>query len=304
MVGSKDLEPSSAPFFPNVFFHNQFCAKPEFPPQSTNLSGRVAIITGANTGLGFEAAHQLLSLKLSHLILAVRSTDKGEEAASELRERHAGAIVKVWQLDMSSYDSIRAFTQRAQEDLSRLDIVILNAGVRKSSFETVRSTGHEETIQINYLSTALLTILLLPILKRKSPEGRPGRLTIAGAALALAAKFPNKNEDPLLPSFDDPDSFDPVDRYNTSKVLAHMFMWKLADYISAEDVVVNVVDPGFVKGTDLSRETKGGQKIGAAVFGALAGRNKRDGASTYLDAVLNKGKESHGCFLLGWRIHP
>lgn len=67
--------------------------------------------------------------------------------------------------------------------------------MRKLTFETVRGISYEGVIQVNYLSTALLTILLLPILKAKSPAGSPSRLTIAGAALALAAKFPNKNED-------------------------------------------------------------------------------------------------------------
>ncbi|RYP42811.1 hypothetical protein DL770_011625 [Monosporascus sp. CRB-9-2] len=304
MVGSKDLEPSNAPFFPNVFLHNQFRAKPQIPPPTTNLSNMVAIVTGGNAGLGFEASRQLLSFKLSHLILAVRSPEKGEAAASELRTQHRRANIEVWQLDMSSYDSIQAFARRVQDELSRLDIVILNAGVRKLAFNTVHSTGHEETIQVNYLSTALLTILLLPILKSKSPAGDPGRLTIAGAALSLAAKFPNKNEDPLLPSFDDASTFAGIDRYNTSKLLVQMFLWKLVDYVSADDVVVNVADPGFVKGTDLTRDAKGGAKVGAAVFGAIAGRNKRDGASTYIDAVVNKGRESHGCFLMSWQIRP
>ncbi|RYP29728.1 hypothetical protein DL767_006603 [Monosporascus sp. MG133] len=304
MVGSKDLEPSKAPFFPNVFFHNQFRAKPQLLPPTTDLSNMVAIVTGGNTGLGFEASRQLLSFKLTHLILAVRSPEKGEAAASELRTQHRGANIEVWQLDMSSYDSIQAFARRVQDKLSRLDIVILNAGVRKLAFGTVRGTGHEETIQVNYLSTALLTILLLPILKSKSPAGGPGRLTIAGAALSLAAKFPNKNKDPLLPSFDDAKTFAGIDRYNTSKLLVQMFLWKLVDYVSADDVVVNVADPGFVKGTDLTRNAKGGAKVGVAVFGAVAGRNKRDGASTYLDAVVNKGRESHGCFLMSWQIRP
>ncbi|KAF6233983.1 hypothetical protein HO173_007813 [Letharia columbiana] len=304
MVGSKDLQPSNARFFPNVFFHNQFRAKPEWPSQTTNLSDKVAIITGGNAGLGLEAASQLLSFKLSHLILAVRSTKKGEAAAKQLLSQYPKAKIEIWPLDMSSMDSIRAFARRVDTDLSRLDMVVLNAGVRKLSFDTVRSTGHEETIQINYLSTVLLTILLLPSLKSKSPPGTAGRLTIVNAALALAAKFPNRNEVPLLPSFDDPKYFDPIDRYNSSKVLAHMFLWKLVDYVSANDVIVNLPDPGFVKGTDLTRDARGGQKVAAALFGAITGRTKKDGASTYLDALVNKGSESHGCFIMSWQIHP
>ncbi|RYP18832.1 hypothetical protein DL765_003712 [Monosporascus sp. GIB2] len=283
MVGSKDLEPSNAPF-----------------PNTTDLSSKVAIITGGNTGLDLEASRQLLSFNLSHLIVPVRSPEKGEAAASELRAQNQRANIEVWQLDLSSYESVQAFARRGQDELSRLDIVILNTGVRKFSLETVRSTRHEETIQINYLLTALLTIPLLPILKSKSPKGSPGRLTISGAALALAAKFPNKDEESLLPSFDNPPTFDPVDRYNTSKLLVHMFLWKLVDYVSADDAIVNVADPGFVKGTDVSREAKVGHKVGPAVFGAIAGRNKKDGASTYLDAALNKGKDSNGYFLMGY----
>lgn len=304
MVGSKDLEPSTAPFFPKVFFHNQFRAKPVWPSPSTDLSKKVAIITGGNAGLGLEAGSQLLALKLSHLILAVRSAQKGEAAAKQLQSRYPNAKIEVWSLDMSSNDSIQAFARRVETDLTRLDMVILNAGLRKLVFDTNRTTPHEETIQINYLATALLTILLLPSLKSKSPPGTAGRLTIANAALSLAAKFPNKNEVPLLPSFDDPKYFDAIDRYNSSKVLSHMFLWKLVDYVSADDVIINLPDPGFVKGTDLTRDAKGGQKVAAALFGAITGRTKDVGASTYLDALLNKGPESHGCFLMSWQIHP
>lgn len=304
MAGSKDLQPSTAKFFPNVFFYNQFRAKPEWPSQSTNLSDKVAIITGGNAGLGLEAANQLLSFKLSRLILAVRSSKKGEAAAQQLLSQYPKARVDVWSLDMSSYDSIQAFARRVETDLTRLDMVVLNAGVRKLSFSTDPTTGHEETIQINYLSTVLLSILLLPSLKSKSPSGIAGRLTIVNAALSLAAKFPNRDEVPLLKSFDDPKYFDAIDRYNSSKVLSHMFLWKLVDYVSADDVIINLPDPGFVKGTDLTRDAKGGQKVAAALFGAITGRTKRDGASTYLDALLNKGKESHGCFIMSWQIHP
>ena len=304
MAGSKDLEPSTVRFFPNVFFHNQFRAKPKWPSPNTNLSDKVIIITGGNAGLGLEAASQLLSFNLLHLILAVRSTKKGEAAAKQLQSQQPKAKIEVWPLDMSSLDSIQVFARRVESDLSRLDMVILNAGVRKLTFETVPRTGHEESIQVNYLSTVLLAILLLPILKSKSPPGTAGRLTISNAALSLAAKFPNRDEVPLLPSFDTPKYFDAIDRYNSSKVLAHIFLWKLVDYVSADDVIVNLTDPGFVKGTDLTRDARGGQKVAAALFGALTGRTKKDGASTYLDALLNHGEDSHGCFIMSWQIHP
>lgn len=154
MAPSKELAPNTAPYFPKIFIETQFRSK-ESPIPDVDLSDRVTIITGANTGLGLEAAKQILAMRLSHLIIAVRSAAKGEAAAEFLRKEYTTAHVTVWLLDMSSYDSIQSFVQRAQEQLIRLDIVILNAGIMKLKFDVNPSTGHEEMVQINYLSTML-----------------------------------------------------------------------------------------------------------------------------------------------------
>lgn len=303
MTGSKDLPPSTAAY-PSIFFNNQFRASPQWPAPGTSLSGKTAIVTGGNTGLGYEAARQLLGLNLSRLILAVRSLNKGEAAASKLRLEHPKAHVDVWHLDMASYESIQAFAKRVEADAARVDIVILNAGVIGHSYSKVESTGHEETMQVNYLSTVLLTILLLPILKAERGTGEPSHLSIINAALSLAASFPNRDKDPLLASFDDQATYHPQGQYMSTKVLAHMFVWKLVDYVSADDVIVNLADPAWCKGTELHRELKGAAGVGIKVFGALTGRTLKVGASCYVDAVVNKGKESHGCFLMSWKPHP
>ena len=302
MALSKDMQPLSSSFFPNIFFKNQFRTKPTWPPKETDLTGKVAIVTGANQGLGLEASDQLLSFRLSRLIIAVRSVAKGEAAADDLRAKYPKATIDVFQLDKSSYDSIQGFVAQV-EQLERLDIVILNAGVRKMKLELVPSTGHEETIQINYISTALLCILLLPILKRKSAEG-PGRISIVSSGLAFQAQFRNRMASPLLASFDDASNFDALDRYNTSKLLGMMFLYKLVDYVSADDVVVNVVDPGFVKGTSLTRDLSFLQSAIMTPWKHIAARSLNIGASTYIDAAVVKGKESHGCYIMSWNISP
>ncbi|KAI1149270.1 NAD(P)-binding protein [Nemania diffusa] len=303
MATSKEMAPSTVPFFPNQFFRNQFRTKPVYPPKGTNLSEKVAIITGANTGIGLEAAVQLLALGLGTLILAVRSKAKGDAAAGPLRRQYPKSRIEVWILDMASYDSIQEFARLVESKLTRLDIVILNAGLSRLKYGTVPSTGHEETVQVNYISTVLLAVLLLPSLKAKA-VGRPGHLSIVSAALTLVAKFPNRTAMPILPSFDNEKSFDPNESYCSSKLLMHFFYWKLVEYVSSNDVIVNLADPGFVKGTALSRDASGGVKVGFAIFAALTGRNKQHGASTLVDAVVNKGKESHGGFLMSWQVHP
>lgn len=307
MVGSKDLTPSTTPFFPNTYFHNQFIAKPTWPPESTDLSGQTAIITGSNVGLGYEASLQLLGLKLTNLILAVRSVDRGDKAASEMRRLYPKANIEVWVLDLCSYDSVQAFANKVSTQLQRIDIVILNAGLARLEFTKVESTGHEEAFQVNYLSTILLAILLLPILKAKGPPGKPARLTISSAALTLVCKFALRDKTPLFPALDDPANFDRHETYCTTKVLAQVFLWKLVDYVSADDVIINLADPAFVRGTSLARDMNSNKifKHAWAVASILGGaRRPRIGASCYVDAVVNKGKESHGCFLMSWKAHP
>ncbi|KAE8342847.1 hypothetical protein BDV24DRAFT_173547 [Aspergillus arachidicola] len=304
MTASKDLPPDTTPYYPKIFLKSQLCTKAAWPPKITTLIDKVAIVTGANTGLGLESSRQLLSYNLSHLTIAVRSVTKGETAAATLRKEYPMATIEVWELDMSSYDSVRAFVRRTETQLARLDIVVLNAGLQNIQFGVVPSTGHEETVQVNYLSTVLLCILLLPVLKNKSPAGTPGRLSIVSSGTALFARFPHRKFSPLLPSYDDPRNFDLIEQYSASKLLGHMFMWKLADYVSADDVVVNLVDPGFTKGTQLQRDVSGVVSLAMSLAKVATARTVRDGASTYLDATVVKGKESHGCFVMDWQIRP
>jgi FlaA1/EpsC-like NDP-sugar epimerase len=96
MASSKELLPSTTPFFPNHFIQNQFCTKPQATPTNTDLSGQVVLVTGSNSGLGLECATQLLSFNLSRLIMAVRSMAKGESAAAKLQKLYPNAVISVW----------------------------------------------------------------------------------------------------------------------------------------------------------------------------------------------------------------
>ncbi|KAK4493802.1 hypothetical protein PRZ48_014987 [Zasmidium cellare] len=307
-MDSKSLPPRREPLFPTIFYKTQFCERQAGLPAGLSLSSKVAIVTGSNAGLGFESARQLLALNLSHLILAVRSVEKGEAAAAKLRQSAPKAKIEVWKLDMCSYASIRAFAERVGKGLTRLDIALLNAGLVKPSFELVKETGHEESMQVNYLSSVLLSLLLLPHLRTKrASNNEPGKLTIVNSGLSLTGKLPlnpNKPEQPILKSFDDPEKFSNTTWYNTSKTLMHLFLWKLTEYVSADDVIVNIVDPGYVKGTESVSNMPKITALMAKSFAAVTGRTVETGASTYVDAVAVKGKESHGCFLTSWRIHP
>ncbi|PNP74341.1 hypothetical protein FNYG_12390 [Fusarium nygamai] len=225
---------------------------PKALPSNLDLNEKIAIITGSNTGLGFEASRQLLKLGLSHLIMAVRSQTKGDAAASILRAGFPQSTVSVWILDMESYDSVASFVDRCAT-LPRIDIVVLNAALIKPSF-TRASTGHELTLQVVYFSTALLAILLLPVLKAKRAAGgtRPPVITVVGSDLAYRADI--QTTGPVLEQLDRDQGYSQFLWYSRSKLLITFFVSKLAESVDPNHVLLNMVNPGTTRGTAFLRE--------------------------------------------------
>ncbi|KAK3935414.1 hypothetical protein QBC46DRAFT_298100 [Diplogelasinospora grovesii] len=295
-----------------IFIKTQFRTKPRPPPlEPTSLAGKTALVTGSNVGLGLESSRQLLSYGLSRLIIGVRSLPKGEAAAAGLRKQFPNAQVDVWELNMSSYQSIQAFISRCEAELPNgLDMAILSAAVANPAWKTTSPKDgkvHEEMFQVNYLSTALLAILLLPVLRAREGKG-PGRLTIVTSNLAITSQFTNRNANPFIPSFDEPPkngwgAQEGMDRYSTTKTLTLMLTQKLGELVSPDQVVVNTVDPGTVAGTAMSNRFPAWVKVVHSVI-QLAARTVEEGAWTYLDAVAVKGKESHGGLCMNWDIYP
>ncbi|KAK2029044.1 retinol dehydrogenase 12 [Colletotrichum zoysiae] len=274
-------------------------------PADLRLTGQTAIVTGSNVGLGLSASRQLLELGLSHLIMGVRSQAKGDAAASGLRKDFPGSQVSVWVLDMESYDSIRQFTDKCAS-LPRLDIAILNAGLMMASYTTAAGTGHEMTMQVNYLSTVYLSLLLVPVLKSKKIPGasRPPVLSIVGSDASYMATATVNATNPVLPQCDDPKGYMIQVAYMRSKLLLGFFIAKLAERVDPSDVLINVSNPGMTKGTALTHDNALIlQKIFVVVQHFLA-RPLDVGASVYLNAALVQGAEAHGSFISEWAIRP
>ncbi|KFY12736.1 hypothetical protein V492_03701 [Pseudogymnoascus sp. VKM F-4246] len=296
--------------FPGIVWKQVFHRVPQIPSH-IDLHDQVAVVTGSSTGLGFECARQLLQLRLSHLILAVRSQSKGEAALSTLQAEFPKAHIKVWMLDMESYESVQDFASRC-EKLDRLDVVILNAGCGKMQFSRCSGdNGREVTLQVNYLATMLLTILLIPIFKEKAATGEnhgqssrsPGRITIVGSDMAFWAKL-KETSGSMIDAISNPQDFNGMNQYAITKLLLPMFMSRLAEVVSADDCIVNIVNPSGVRGTQLMREaTTILPRLIVYTSGVLLGRNLQHGTRQYLHSALVLGKESHGSFC-DWEIRP
>ncbi|EPS26306.1 hypothetical protein POX_c04775 [Penicillium oxalicum] len=284
------------------------------PAVTGNLDGKVAIVTGANVGLGLACARQLLSLQLSHLILAVRSLRKGEAAALELQASFPHARVEVWALEMESYASIQAFVSRCHSELGRVDIAILNAGLALKRFQTCtnpQTTPREITLQVNFLSTVFLALLLLPILgakkEKKDAVFIPGRLTLVGSDTVYWVNARELKSRPLLQAANSSEGFDGFEQYKMSKLFVLMFVAKLArDLVSPDQVIVNVACPGLCKGTAFVREPDSNWAKQAIVSSLirLVGRTPEQGARVYLAAAILQGPKSHGSMISEGDILP
>lgn len=157
---------------------------------------------------------------------------------------------------------------------------------------------------MNYLSSALLTVLLLPVFKSKNSPERPGRLVLVNSDTASWPKFRERNSVPLLTAFDAESNFDSQDRYFTSKLLGQLFLSELAKRVPPTVAVVNAPNPGLCL-TGLQREFEG--TVAGFLFGILkkiVARTADVGARNITDAAVNHGTDSHGQYLEDGKIQP
>jgi retinol dehydrogenase-12 len=158
------LTTASPASFLTTFLRSQFTALPYPTHPFTN---QTIIVTGANTGLGLEAARHFVRLGAAKVILGCRSLNKGFNAKKDIERSFQvdPAIIEVWEVDLSSYASVKAFCGKVAE-LDRVDAIVENAGVATPIFELVE--GMEKTITVNVISTFLMALLVLPKLRESA----------------------------------------------------------------------------------------------------------------------------------------
>ena len=130
-------------------------------------SGQVIVITGANSGLGYESA-RALAARGAHVVMACRSPARGEQAAAQIRSLHPAAALELQALDLGSLASVRAFCDRLPHD--RVDVLLNNAGIMAVP-RGLTADGFEQQLGTNHLGHFALTGLLLERLQA-APGGR------------------------------------------------------------------------------------------------------------------------------------
>ena len=274
------------------FMYRQKMAHPA-PVPFHDLSGQTIIVTGANTGIGMEATRQLIDFKVTRVIMAIRNPAKGKEAKQDFLKTSPTCDVQVWPLDMDSFDSIIAFGERARE-LDRLDIVLLNAGVKKQQWEVNKTTGHESTLQVNHFATALLSLLLLPPLRQTAARtGKPSRITLTASEVHMWAHFNEQKASNIIREMDNKTNFGHPERYNTSKLLNVLWTRELASKVDPKEIIINTVNPGLVR-SDLHRENTNAVE---EKFTAFFGWTTEEGGRTLVNASVAQGAETHGGYM-------
>jgi NAD(P)-dependent dehydrogenase (short-subunit alcohol dehydrogenase family) len=196
---------------------------------------RIALITGANKGIGFETARQLGQQQVT-ILLGARDAAKGEAAAAKLRGE--GLDVRALPLDVTDTDSIRRAVDRVAQEFGRLDILINNAGVmvddqtKKVSEQSL--DAWRATFDTNVFGLIATTQGFLPLL-RKSAAGRIVNLSSILGSNTL-------HSDPQSPIYDFK-----VPAYNVSKSAVNAYTVQLAYELRDTPIKVNAAHPGWVK---------------------------------------------------------
>ncbi|KAF9761354.1 hypothetical protein IL306_003851 [Fusarium sp. DS 682] len=165
----------------------------KFNPETDipSLEGKVILITGGNSGLGFESTRQLLKHGPARIILACRSKAKFDQAVSELQKEGAKTdVISFLAPDLASFSSIKSAAKEFQASSTRLNILVNNAGIMMTP-EGLTKEGYEIQIGTNHMGHALLTHLLLPSLEETTKINSDVRIIfLASAAETMAPKDP------------------------------------------------------------------------------------------------------------------
>jgi NAD(P)-dependent dehydrogenase (short-subunit alcohol dehydrogenase family) len=240
-------------------------------------AGRVAIITGANTGIGYGAA-AVLAAKGAHTVLAVRNVEKGNDAVNRIRAASPNAVVTVQQLDLTSLDNVRKAADELRAAHPRIDLLINNAGVMYTDKASTKD-GFELQFGTNHLGHFALTGQLLDNLL---PVEGSRVVTVSSVGHRIRAKI----------HFDDLNldrNYNRVVSYGQSKLSNLLFTYELARRLKAKGAPTTALaaHPGAAD-TELLRNMPGGiRQVSQFVWTHFIAQNADMGAEPTLRAAAD-----------------
>ncbi|MEM1326898.1 MAG: oxidoreductase [Bacteroidota bacterium] len=252
----------------------------------SSQKGRIAVVTGSNTGLGYETA-LAIAKKEAKVILACRNKTKAENARREMLKTVPDADIDILLIDLSKLDSVREFAENYQRKYDRLDLLINNAGVMMPPY-TKTEEEFELQFGANHLGHFLLTGLLLDVLL-KTPNSRVVSLS------SLAHKNGEINFDDLQSE----EKYSASKAYGQSKLACLMFAYELQRRLekAGHTNTISVAAHPGVSPTELIRHLpKFLVTVLSATIGKLVTHPPEEGAKPTLMAALNADVEGGDYF--------
>ncbi|KAG8213012.1 short-chain dehydrogenase [Butyriboletus roseoflavus] len=289
------------------YFREQRRTLPQ-PRVVDGVSSKTFMVTGSNVGLGFEASVHLAKMRPKLLLATSRNLAKCEQTRQSILGRAAASGVPstevyAWPLELGSFQNVRSFVDKfATDGNGTLNGLVANAGVLPGDYAQTQD-GWEVALQVNYLSTALLSILLLPYLINSSSPDSPSRLVIVSSfahyhtpKLKATESWSN-----ILETINHQNFGNGVVRYEVSKLLEIIFIRELASRLpDTTPVVACTVNPGYC----VSKITRNvAEKWIMAMFRTLFFvRSAEEGSRTLVHAAVSSDRSMHGRYLSSCQV--
>jgi NAD(P)-dependent dehydrogenase (short-subunit alcohol dehydrogenase family) len=242
----------------------------------SDQSGRTAVITGANTGLGFETA-AALAARGARVVLAVRNLDKGKEAVRRIEQATPGAEVDLQELDLTSLESVRTAAEALNANHDAIDLLINNAGVMFTPQSTTKD-GFELQFGTNHLGHFALTGLLLDRVLA-APASRIVSVSSQGHRFVDGIRFDDVQSER---------DYSRVRAYGQSKLANLLFTYELQRKLRGTQTIAAAAHPGG-SNTELARNTPAPVRLLFTVIGPLLTQDAAMGALPTLRAATDPG---------------
>lgn len=230
------------------------------------MKDKVVIITGANKGIGKEAAKQIAKLG-AKVYMACRSLDSANQVRDEIIKETGNQNIFIKHLDLASVDSITNFAEQFKKEESKLDVLINNAGLWTKT-KKLTDVKVEQTFAVNVIGHQLLTQLLLDELKNAAPSRIINTAShFAGGLDINDINFDKRNYNETL-------------AYKQTKQANRMLTREWARRLENDNISAYSLTPGFIPDTELFREQNVVGKFLIKVFALIEGRTIEEGADT------------------------
>ena len=200
----------------------------------TNMTGKICIVTGANSGIGKETTLGLAQMG-ARVVMVCRNAQKGKAALEEIWRESGSSQVDLLIADMSSQASVRALAEQIQQKFHRLDVLVNNAGGAWPA-RTLSADGIEMTLATNHLGAALLTLLLLDLLKASAPS----------RIINISSEAQRRTRLDMNDLQFERRKYRGLAAYGQSKLLMNAFTFELARRLVGTGVTANCLHPGVV----------------------------------------------------------